>query len=227
MRQRGLKTRDSIMEDCASYMVQDPKGFKGQWGNLFDSKKPLYVEIGSGKGQFICGLAANHSDSHFLACEGGFNIYPRILQKAKSMELNNFFSICEYIVEPNDYFEKGELAGVFLNFSDPWPKDRYAHRRLTHVKKLLEYKEIMEPGTTLQFKTDNDDLFAFSLEQVKLAGLKLEFYSDDIHQYLTEHPECLEEKVNPADIYSFEQTTEYEDKFSALGKAIHYLRIRF
>jgi len=221
MRQRGLKNRDSIIESCNQYIVNNPLEYKGKWDDLFPLKKDLYLEIGSGKGQFICNMAKRHEEYNFLACEGGYNIYPRILQKACEDNLDNFMAICEYIVSPKDYFNEGELKGVFLNFSDPWPKDRYAHRRLTHVNKLLEYKEIMKTGSTLEFKTDNDDLFTFSLKQVKLADLNLEYYSNDIHKDIETN------NLLDGSIYSFEQTTEYEDKFTAMGKAIHYLRIRF
>lgn len=208
--------------------MPDPKNQKGSWHSLFAAHcaelsgdteasqsmetKPLYLEIGSGKGLFITEMAKVHPDRLYLACEGAVNIYPRILQKAGTMELSNLMLINEYIVHPADYFALGELAGVYLNFSDPWPKKRDAHRRLTYAGKLLQYKEIMPLGSTLEFKTDNDELFNFSLEQVGLAGLKADYVTRDLH-------------ASPLAETNVE--TEYEQKFAALGKTINYLRIVF
>ena len=231
MRQHVLRTKDKIWEECGSYAVENPQCSKGRWRELFaapdgqegassaaaeasfdTASAPLYVEIGSGKGQFITRMAQAHPDRLYLACEGAVNICPRILQKAQALKLPNLRVITEYIVDPADYFASGELSGVYLNFSDPWPKDRHAHRRLTHVKKLLQYKAMMAPGTTLEFKTDNDPLFDFSLEQAALAGLETAFVTRDLH-------------ASPLAAENI--TTEYEDKFAATGKSINYMKIVF
>ncbi len=214
MRQHVVRHKDKIWEECGHFAVENPKEQKGHWRDLFaaPADRPLYVEIGSGKGQFIARMAQAHPDRLYLACEGAVNVNPRILQKAQALDLPNLRVITEYIIDPADYFEPGELSGVYLNFSDPWPKDRYAHRRLTHVSKLLQYKAMMAPGTTLEFKTDNDPLFDFSLEQVELAGLKTAYVTRDLH-----NSPLAAENI----------TTEYEDKFAATGKSINYMRIEF
>ena len=215
MRQHVLRHKEKIIEENRQYLIEDPKSQKGRWHSLFDddlSSCPLYIEIGSGKGQFITSMALAHPERIYLACEGAVNVYPRILQKAGAMELKNLRLISEYIIDPADYFERGELAGVYLNFSDPWPKERHAHRRLTHVSKLLAYKKIMAEGTTLEFKTDNDALFEFSLEQAELAGLKCERVVRDLHS---------------SDLAKSNIETEYEQKFAASGKNINYLKIVF
>ena len=212
MRQHVLRHKEKIIEEYSRFIVSYPKSLKGAWHELFCSDAPLYIEIGSGKGRFIVNTAMAHPDRLYLACEGAVNVYPRILQKAGTLQAENLRLIREYIIDPSEYFERGELSGVFLNFSDPWPKDRHAHRRLTHVSKLLAYKEIMIPGSTLEFKTDNDALFDFSLEQVEAAGLKADTVIRDLHG-------------SPLAASNIE--TEYEQKFAAEGKNINYLKIVF
>ncbi|MCF0150785.1 MAG: tRNA (guanosine(46)-N7)-methyltransferase TrmB [Firmicutes bacterium] len=210
MRQRGVKNRDAIVQSCSAWLAEDPMTNRGSWRSLFGSDAPLCLEIGSGKGKFICGMAKAHPDINFLACEGGENINVRVLQKASEAELANLRLIDEYIIHPCDYFAEGELDGLYLNFSDPWPKARHAHRRLTHHRYLEEYKKIIRHGGFLAFKTDNDDLFAFSLEEFALAGLTPVRLTRDLHN------SCWNEE---------NITTEYEEKFSQTGKSINYAYI--
>lgn len=212
MRQHVLRNKEKIIEENIEYIAEDPKNLKGRWKEIFPFEGPLYIEIGSGKGQFISTKASLDPKGLYLACEGAVNVYPRILQKAGSMNLKNLKLIREYIIDPLDYFEKGELSGIYINFCDPWPKDRHAHRRLTHVSKLLAFKEIMKEGSFLEFKTDNDELFDFSLEQTFLAGLKADRVVRDLHA---------------SDLAECNVKTEYEEKFSSAGKSINYLRIVF
>ena len=212
MRQHVLRNKEKIIEENIEYIAEDPKNLKGRWKEIFPFEGPLYIEIGSGKGQFISTKASLDPKGLYLACEGAVNVYPRILQKAGSMNLKNLKLIREYIIDPLDYFEKGELSGIYINFCDPWPKDRHAHRRLTHVSKLLAFKEIMKEGSFLEFKTDNDELFDFSLEQTFLAGLKADKVVRDLHA---------------SDLAECNVKTEYEEKFSSAGKSINYLRIVF
>ena len=212
MRQHVLRNKEKIIEENIEYIAEDPKNLKGRWKEIFPFEGSLYIEIGSGKGQFISTKASLDPKGLYLACEGAVNVYPRILQKAGSMNLKNLKLIREYIIDPLDYFEKGELSGIYINFCDPWPKDRHAHRRLTHVSKLLAFKEIMKEGSFLEFKTDNDELFDFSLEQTFLAGLKADKVVRDLHA---------------SDLAGCNVKTEYEEKFSSAGKSINYLRIVF
>ena len=212
MRQHVLRNKEKIIKENIEYIAEDPKNLKGRWKEIFPFEGPLYIEIGSGKGQFISTKASLDPKGLYLACEGAVNVYPRILQKAGSMNLKNLKLIREYIIDPLDYFEKGELSAIYINFCDPWPKDRHAHRRLTHVSKLLAFKEIMKEGSFLEFKTDNDELFDFSLEQTFLAGLKADRVVRDLHA---------------SDLAECNVKTEYEEKFSSAGKSINYLRIVF
>ena len=199
-----------LLAACDAWAVKDPKTHKGSWRKLFaDPSLPLYVEIGSGKGRFICEMARLHPDVNFLAVEGGAKINVRILQKAKDWNLSNLLVIMEYIEDARDFFAEGELDGIYLNFSDPWPKARNAKRRLTHRNKLAAYEACAADGAVLQFKTDNDALFAFSLDEIRSRGLLIRWVTRDLH-----HSPYAARNVE----------TEYELKFSAKGKSINCLQ---
>ena len=135
----------------------------------------------------------------------------RALQKAEEHSLKNVRFVLEYVKDIRDFFADGELAGIYLNFSDPWPKDRHAKRRLTYGARLLQYRRITEDGGFIQFKTDNEGLFDFTLEQIEETGLEIAEMSRDLHA-----SEFAEGNI----------TTEYEDKFAATGKNINYVKIR-
>ena len=210
MRQRKVKNRDAICEACAVWIADDPKERKGRWREAFaDPSLPLHVEIGSGKGRFICEMARLHPEINFLAVEGGAKINVRILQKAKDYNLSNLLVIMSYIEDARDFFAAGELDRIYLNFSDPWPKARNAKRRLTHRSKLAAYEACAAPGALLQFKTDNDGLFAFSLDEIRSRGLLIRWVTKDLH-----HSPYAARNVE----------TEYEQKFSAKGKSINCLQ---
>ena len=119
--------------------------------------------------------------------------------------------ITDYIDDVRDLFADGELAGIYLNFSDPWPKDRHAKRRLTCGRRLLQYCQVVEKDGYICFKTDNDRLFAYTLEQIAELGLAVAELSRDLHR---------------SDFAAGNITTEYEDKFSQSGKNINYVKIR-
>ncbi len=206
MRQRGVKNREQILKDCGAWLCEDPAAFRGRWGEAFaEPQKPLCVEIGSGKGQFLCGMAKLHPDVNFLAVEGGSNIYPRILQRAAEEGLENLRVIPRYAEDVRDWFAEGELGRVYLNFCDPWPKMRHAKRRLTHRERLAAYESCASPGAVLQLKTDNEALFAFSLEEIRSRGLLIRWVSRDLH-----HSPHAQQNVQ----------TEYESKFASAGKPI-------
>ena len=173
MRQRSVKNRDAIAADCSAWIADDPKAKRGSWRSAFaDPSLPLHLEIGSGKGRFICEMARLHPDVNFIAVEGGKKINVRILQKAKDYNLSNLLVIMDYIVDARDFFAEGELDRIYLNFSDPWPKARNAKRRLTYREKLKAYEACAAPGAVLQFKTDNEELFDYSLMKAEAKVLK-------------------------------------------------------
>ena len=211
MRQRTIRNREKIMEESGRFEAADPKSLKGNWTSLFGADVPLKLELGSGKGQFICGMAQRHPETGFIACEGAYNVYPRILQKLSALELENVRVLGEYIADPCDYFEDGELSGIYLNFSDPWKK-RYYKRRLTYRDKLLGYKRICRPGSALEFKTDNDELFEFSLQELEAVGLR---------------PDIVEYDLHNSALASGNIMTEYEEKFTIKGSKIKFLKLTF
>ena len=211
MRQRHIRNRENILEECGEFLVQDPWLCRGCWKQAFKNSGPLKLEIGSGKGRFITGMAARCPGENFIACEGQYNVYPRILQKIKENELTNVLLLKEYITDPSDFFADGEIDGIYLNFSDPWKK-RTFNRRLTYRKKLEGYKRICSKGAALEFKTDNDELFDFSLEELKAAGLC---------------PQRVEYDLHASDLAENNIMTEYEEKFTVLGVKIKYFRVIF
>ncbi len=211
MRQRTIRNREKIIEECGAWLAEDPASYKGRWNSLFGNDRPIKLEVGSGKGQFISAICQRYRDINFLACEGGYNVYPRILQKARQLSLDNLAVIPQYIADPCDLFEDGELSGIYLNFSDPWKKQT-AHRRLTHRSKLEGYRRICRPGSALEFKTDNDELFEFTLEEIASLGL-----SPDIVEYDLYSGGLAENNI----------PTEYEEKFTKNGLKIKYLRLSF
>ena len=211
MRQRKIKNIEERLNDFSALTINNPQHLKGKWKTVFNNDHPIYLEIGRGKGQFITTYAAKYPQWNFIAIEGHQSVVLRALEKATEMESSNIKFLLEYIKDIRDYFDRGELAGIFLNFSDPWPKDRHAKRRLTYGKRLLQYCDVIREGGAIQFKTDNESLFDFTLDQIETAGLKILEISRDLHA----------SEFADANI-----TTEYEDKFAATGKNINYVKIR-
>lgn len=215
MRQRRIKNLEEKLAECSSYITENPKEMKGHWHEVFGNDKPIYLELGCGKGQFIRENARRNPDCNYIAVEGALSVVLRALEKAKSAELDNITFVLEYVQDLRDFFEDGELAGIYLNFSDPWPKDRHAKRRLTYGKRLLHYCQVIEEGGSIQFKTDNEGLFEFTLEQIENTGLEILEMSRDLHNAEL-NPELTERNI----------TTEYEEKFAGLGKNINYVKIK-
>lgn len=210
MRQRKIKDIDNKIDSYSYMTAVNPKENKGKWNRIFENDNPIYLEIGCGKGKFITTHAEKNKNCNYIAVEGSMSVVIRAFEKAETMELENIRFVLEYINDIRDYFEKGELAGIYLNFSDPWPKERHAKRRLTYGKKLKQYKDVVSNGGFIQFKTDNDMLFDYTLTQIEENELKIEGVSRDLHN-------C---KLAEGNIM-----TEYEEKFSSNGKNINYVRI--
>lgn len=209
MRQRKVKNEEERIAKHHQYLAEEPTALKGHWKELFQNDHDIYIEVGCGKGQFIMTLAEQNPDRNYIAIEGRGSIILRALEKATTEGLQNLVFIKEYVKNIEDYFAEGELSGVYLNFSDPWPKDRHAKRRLTHSRYLEAYRKILKPKHCIEFKTDNDDLFAFALEEFYANGLRISEKTTDLHS--TELP-------------AKNVTTEYEDKFRAAGKNINYCK---
>ena len=179
-----------------------------QW---FDRQQPLYIEIGSGRGQFITTIAAQHPEINFIAIEREKNVMVNILRDVIDQELTNLKLICNDAAELTDYFEPHEVDCIFLNFSDPWPKRRHTKRRLTYHTFLAIYQEILKEDGEIHFKTDNRGLFAYSLESMSQFGM----YFTKINLNL--HEEDDEDNIE----------TEYERKFADKGSRIYRMEARF
>lgn len=209
MRLRNIRgSREAVA--AAEYVIQEPEKWKGRWNTLFGNSHPVHVEIGMGKGKFIMELAAQNPDINYIGIEKYSSVLLRALEKRRETELSNLYFIrfdAEYLTE---LFDKEEIARIYLNFSDPWPKDRHAKRRLTSRQFLSKYDQCLKKNGEVIFKTDNRVLFDFSLEEVKIAGWKLKNYTYDLH-----HSEYVEGNI----------MTEYEERFVSLGNPIHRMVI--
>lgn len=205
MRLRNIPGADDAILNSV-YCIKDPSGQKGNWQSLFPQTQPLDIEIGMGKGRFIMDMAAAHPDRNYIGIERYSSVLLRALQKMELSPLPNLKFICMDAAEVTDVFAPEEISVIYLNFSDPWPKDRHAKRRLTSRQFFARYHEILKKDGHLEFKTDNQDLFTFSLEEIPEAGWKIDAFTRDLH-----HDPAL----NEGNIM-----TEYEEKFSSMGNPI-------
>lgn len=208
MRLRNVPgSREAIAESALA--VNNPQDLKGKWRDEFGNNNSIRIEIGMGKGKFITQLAQENPNINYIGIEKYSSVLIRAIEKCENLEISNLRFIrmeAEYIC---DVFEEGEVDRIYLNFSDPWPKDRHAKRRLTSKQFFQRYNVILKKEGIVEFKTDNDLLFQFSLEQVPEAGWNLVNYTWDLHN----DDEMIEGNV----------MTEYETKFSAMGNPIHKL----
>ena len=197
----------------SDYVVQEPETYQGTWGQLFGNEQPVQIEVGMGKGRFIMDMARLHPDRNFVGIEMYDSVLLRAVQKREQLEddLPNLYFIRMAARNLPDVFEKGEVDKIYLNFSDPWPKERHAKRRLTSCQFLERYDKILAPEGTVEFKTDNRPLFEFSLEEVKEAGWVLDASTFDLH--------------HDAKLMEGNVMTEYEEKFSRAGNPIHKMII--
>ena len=213
MRLRNIPgSRDIIAE--SPWVVQSPENFRSRWDQVFGSRRPLHIEVGMGKGRFLMDLAAARPDRNYIGIEMYSSVLLRAVQKADALQAPspNFRFLRLDARDLASVFAPGEVDRIYLNFSDPWPKDRHAKRRLTSRNFLRLYEQILSPGGHVEFKTDNQDLFRFSLEEIQAQGWILESSTFDLHH----DPSLMRGNI----------MTEYEEKFSALGNPICKLTAR-
>ena len=204
MRLRNIPRADGVI-DAHRAVIKKPEEQRG-------NEKPIQIEIGMGKGQFILNMAKVHPEINFIGIERYSSVLLRALEKYDTEEfenLENIRFICMDAREIEAVFAPAEVDKIFLNFSDPWPKARHAKRRLTSTEFLARYEKVLVENGRVEFKTDNTELFNFSLEQVKEAGWELLAYTYDLHH---------QEEMNKGNIM-----TEYEQKFSEKGNPINKL----
>lgn len=211
MRLRNIKGAREIVENNP-YTIIEPEINKGHWKKYFHNTNPIHIEIGMGKGRFITQLSLEHKDINYIGIERYSSVLLRAVETLETLDIppieNLIFvrmdagNICEA-------FDKNEVDRIYLNFSDPWPKKRHAKRRLTSRQFFERYNQILSPDGCVEFKTDNQDLFEFSLEEIPIAGWKIVEYTRDLHH---------NENMAKGNIM-----TEYEEKFSSLGQPIYKL----
>lgn len=208
MRLRNIKgAKDAIAQ--SPYVVHAPEEYKGRWHEFFGNTNPIHIEIGMGKGKFITTLATLHPEINYIGIEKYDSVMIRAVAKREELENCPNLTFLRYDAEDlAEVFAPDEVDRIYLNFSDPWPKDRHAKRRLTSMEFLSRYRNYLKPQGHIEFKTDNRPLFDFSVEQAKEAGWQLSEVTYDLH-----HSEYADGNV----------MTEYEEKFSALGNPIHRL----
>ena len=206
MRLRNITgSREVIAEN--EYVVQEPKEQKGKWKSFFGNDNPVHLEIGMGKGRFLMTLAEQNPGVNYIGIEKYSSVLLRALQKMEQNPLPNIRFIRMDAEEITEVFAKGEVDKIYLNFSDPWPKDRHAKRRLPSRQFLARYDEILNPAGDLEFKTDNKDLFTFAEEEVAETKWEIRAITYDLH--------------NDSKMCEGNVMTEYEEKFSSNGNPIY------
>lgn len=201
MRLRNVKNKEQILEN-SRYLIKNPKAHIGEWKYLFGNDNPIFIEIGMGKGKFIIENAIRYPDINFIGIEKYDSVVAKCLPKIPE-GINNLIIIRMDALEIDQVFSN-EIDRIYLNFSDPWPKFRHSLRRLSSKVFLSKYDKIFRNNKVIYMRTDNRDLFTYSLESFSQYGYGLYDISLDLHSTGLELI-----------------TTEYEDKFSSKGMPIY------
>lgn len=205
MRLRNVPGARDVMA-ANEYVFTEPEGMAGTWSQVFGNSNPVHIEIGMGKGRFITTLAGMNPDINYVGIEKYSSVLLRAVEKQDELCLPNLRFIRMDAENITSVFGKEEVDRIYLNFSDPWPKDRHAKRRLTSRQFFARYNEILKSTGRVEFKTDNRPLFDFSVEEVNEAGWNLSVCTYDLHN---------DEKLMEGNVM-----TEYEERFSSQGNPI-------
>lgn len=198
-------SREAIAD--SAFVIHEPENAKGTFKEIFGNNYPIHIEVGMGKGKFIYEMARIHPDINYIGIEKYSSVLLRAIQKMEQEPLDNLKFIRMDAESIAELFAEGEVDRIYLNFSDPWPKDRHAKRRLPSKEFLKRYDQFLKKDGVIEFKTDNRGLFDFALEELPQAGWKVEKVSYDLHH----DEEMMEGNV----------MTEYEEKFSSMGNPIY------
>lgn len=193
----------------SEYIILDYKKYKGNYHNVFLNDNPIYIEIGTGKGNFIIENAKRYPNINFIGIEKFDSVIVKVIEKAENLDLPNLKLIRMDATEICDVFEK-EIETIYLNFSDPWPKIRHTNRRLSSKIFLKRYDSIFKNTNRIVMKTDNRHLFEYSVKSFtdygyKIENLILDLYDEDI---------------------SLNISTEYEEKFHQKGQVIYKIEVQ-
>jgi tRNA (guanine-N7-)-methyltransferase len=211
MRLRNKPWAKDKIKQYPQYIIPTPEQFKGKWNELFGNTNPLHIEIGTGKGRFITEMAKANPHINYIGIELYESVIVSALDRLIEAELPNVKLLNVNAKDLKEYFAKGDVERIYLNFSDPWPKKRHAKRRLTYKSFLEIYEDILVDEGEIHFKTDNQGLFEYSLISFSEYGLLLKFISLDLHNS------------------DFEGNimTEYEEKFSSRGQRIYRCEVKY
>ena len=204
MRLRHIRGAEESIAS-SPYVIQEPETRRGNWDQVFCNSNPIEIEVGMGKGRFIMELAQTHPDINYIGIERYSSVLLRGLEKRSQLDLDNILFMCIDAKTLPDIFAPCEFSRIYLNFSDPWPKDRHAKRRLTSPAFMGVYGKILAPGGTVEFKTDNRELFEYSLESIPASGWTILSHTFDLHNSPMAEGNVM---------------TEYEMKFAGEGKPI-------
>lgn len=207
MRLRNITGSREVIAQ-SPFVVPEAELFEcpGNWHKIFGNNDPIHIEIGMGKGKFIHTMAAEHPGINYVGIEKYSSVLLRAIQKMQEQELSNLKFIRMDAEDITKVFAPGEVDRIYLNFSDPWPKDRHAKRRLPSREFLARYDVILKKDGVLEFKTDNRELFDFAIEELAPAGWRAKTVTFDLHG---------DERLMKGNVM-----TEYEEKFSAMGNPI-------
>lgn len=197
-------SREAVAD--SRFVVHEPCSLKGQWARSFGNDHPVHIEIGTGKGRFMMDLAAANPQIDYIGIEKYSSVLLRAVQKMEQDELPNLRFIRMEAEDITEVFGAGEVERIYLNFSDPWPKDRHAKRRLPSRQFLARYDQILARDGQIEFKTDNVGLFDFALEEAAAAGWKIRAMTRDLH--------------HDGQLFCGNIMTEYEERFSLAGNPI-------
>lgn len=211
MRVRKRKGAEAMLVENPQYVISDPAACKGKWQEVFGNDKPIHVEVGSGKGRFVTGMAKQNPDINYIGIDIQLSVLSYALDRVLEESLPNVKLLRVDGSSLTNYFEDAEIDRLYLNFSDPWPKKKHAKRRLTYKSFLETYQQILPKEGEIHFKTDNRGLFEYSLASFSQYGMTL------LEVWLDLHDSDFEGNV----------MTEYEEKFSKKGQPIYRVEARF
>ncbi|MGT2687063.1 tRNA (guanosine(46)-N7)-methyltransferase TrmB [Streptococcus porcinus] len=211
MRVRKRKGAEEHLENHPQYVILEPEVAKGRWQEVFGNTNPIHIEVGSGKGGFITGMAKQNPDINYIGIDIQLSVLSYALDKVLEADVPNVRLLRVDGSSLTNYFNDGEISLLYLNFSDPWPKSRHEKRRLTYKDFLKTYQTILPPHGQLHFKTDNRGLFEYSLASFSQYGMTLKQVWLDLH----------------ASDYEGNVMTEYEAKFAQKGQVIYRVEAQF
>ena len=207
MRVRNVKNKEEIISNSI-YTIENPSNYKGKWSSVFNNSNPIYLEIGIGKGKFILENAKNNPNINYIGIEKNGSVLSYAIKKIEEYKLSNLKLICFDANKIDEIFYK-DIDLLYLNFSDPWPKNRHEKRRLTSSSFLEKYDKIFKKDRLIEMKTDNQGLFEYSVISLVNNGYKIEDISLDL--------------TNKEDFINIR--TEYEEKYILKNNRIYYLKV--